>query len=196
MNTVLQNRFHTSRGFTLIELLVTMVLIGILLRIGVPSFISFQRNSELTSAANSLLASINAARTESMKRNMNAAVVPSGSNGWAGGWTVFVDVDGTGSFDASKDLVVSTQPALASYFSVSATGTAGEASPYIMFNASGYPVTTSASQAQMTLSIARSDLSDASQIDQTRRVKIVKTGRVRICKPASASDAACLAADN
>ncbi len=104
------------RGFTLIELMVTMALVAVLLRIGIPSFVSFQRNSELTSAANGLLASVNSARTEAMKRNMNAGLVPTTGSSWGGGWTAFVDIDGNGSFDAAKDLVVSTQPALASYF--------------------------------------------------------------------------------
>nr|WP_264080799.1 GspH/FimT family pseudopilin [Paracidovorax avenae] len=74
-----------ARGFTLIELMVTMVLVAVLLRIGIPSFVSFQRNSELTSAANGLLSSVNSARTEAMKRNMNAGVVPASGSSWAGG---------------------------------------------------------------------------------------------------------------
>lgn len=55
------------RGFTLIELMVTLAVVVVLLRVCVPGFVSMQRNSELTSAANGLLASINAARTEAMK---------------------------------------------------------------------------------------------------------------------------------
>lgn len=176
-----------ARGFTLIELMVTMVLVAVLLRIGIPSFVSFQRNSELTSAANGLLSSVNSARTEAMKRNMNAGVVPASGSSWAGGWTAFVDVDGDGSFDATKDLVLSTQPALASYFSVTGTGTATGSTPTIFFNSSGYVK----DFGNVTMEIARNDLSDAALLEQTRRVIIFKTGRVRVCKPTSATDAAC-----
>ncbi|ABM34100.1 GspH/FimT family pseudopilin [Paracidovorax citrulli] len=175
------------RGFTLIELMVTMALVAVLLRIGIPSFVSFQRNSELTSAANGLLASVNSARTEAMKRNMNAGLVPTTGSSWGGGWTAFVDIDGNGSFDAAKDLVVSTQPALASYFSVTGTGTATGDTPSITFNSSGYVK----DFGNVTLEIARNDLSDAALLEQTRRVVIFKTGRVRVCKPTSATDAAC-----
>lgn len=90
-----------TRGFTLIELMVTMALVAVLLRIGIPSFVSFQRNSELTSAANGLLSSINSARTEAMKRNMNAGVVPASGNSWAG--------DGLHSW-ISMAMVPSTRP--------------------------------------------------------------------------------------
>ncbi|MFD1836964.1 GspH/FimT family pseudopilin [Paracidovorax cattleyae] len=180
------------RGFTLIELMVVMVLVAVLLRIGIPSFVSFQRNSELTSAANGLLSSINSARTEAMKRNMNATVYPTDGRSWAAGWTVYVDVDGTGSFNAANDLVVSAQPALASYFSVSGTGTAAGTTPFVTFNSSGYVK----DFGNVTLEIARNDLSDAALLQQTRRVIISKTGRVRVCKPASATDATCSSGGN
>lgn len=183
-------------GFTLIELMVTLALVAILLRIGVPSFVSFQRNSELTSAANGLLASINTARTEAMKRNLRAAVVPTDGSSWAGGWTVYVDVDGTDGFNASNDLVIATQSALASYFSVSGNNTASGSSPYIMFNGSGYPVTNSAAPTSLSVAISRNDLADDALREQTRRVILSKTGRVRVCKPASASDNACSSASN
>nr|WP_264080753.1 GspH/FimT family pseudopilin [Paracidovorax avenae] len=98
-----------------------------------------------------------------------------------------MDVDGDGSFDATKDLVLSTQPALASYFSVTGTGTATGSTPTIFFNSSGYVK----DFGNVTMEIARNDLSDAALLEQTRRVIIFKTGRVRVCKPTSATDAAC-----
>ena len=48
-------------GFTLIELMVTIALAAVLMTIAAPSFVQYQRNSELTSLTNSLLAAINAA---------------------------------------------------------------------------------------------------------------------------------------
>ena len=81
-----------AAGFTLIELMVTIAIAAILLMIGVPSFVAFQRNSELTSATNSLVAAISAAKGEAMKRGQSAVVVPTPpSNSWKDGWTVFVD---------------------------------------------------------------------------------------------------------
>ncbi len=184
------------RGFTLIELMVTLAVVVVLLRVCVPGFVSMQRNSELTSAANGLLASINAARTEAMKRNLRAAVVPADGRSWAGGWVVYVDIDGSDGFQAAKDLVVSTQPALASYFSMSGNNTASGRSPYILFNGSGYPVTKDSAPTSLSVSITRNDLAGDPSREQTRRVVLSKTGRVRVCKPASSSDSDCSSASN
>ena len=173
-------------GFTLIELMVTIAIAAILLMVAAPSFVMMQRNSELTAAANALVAGINAARGEAMKRGLNAVVVPTDEASWRNGWTVFVDT-GTarnGTLDAS-DIVVQQQPALAGYFAVSASGTAAEAVPYMMFDASGYSKTKAGGFGPLTLSIARSDLSGASVGEETRRVIVARTGRARVCKPST-----------
>lgn len=175
-----------SGGFTLIELMVTIAIAAILLMVGVPSFVTMQRNSELTSAANALLAGINAARGEAMKRGVNAVVVPTDAANWRNGWTVFVDTSTArnGTLDPS-DIVVQQQPALASYFTVTGSGTAGESVPYMMFDPSGYSKTKTAGFGALTLSIARNDLSGANQAEQTRRVIVARTGRPRACKPST-----------
>ena len=51
-------------GFTLIELMVTLAIAAVLMMVAAPSFVGFQRNSEMTSVTNSLLAAANAARAE------------------------------------------------------------------------------------------------------------------------------------
>src|SRR5688500_7599105 len=53
---IVKRHLGRSEGFTLIELLTTIVLAAILLAVAAPNFMAFQRNSELTSAANSMLA--------------------------------------------------------------------------------------------------------------------------------------------
>ena len=182
-------------GFTLIELMVTLAIAAVLMMVGVPSFVAFQRNSELTSQTNSLLAALNAARTEAMKRNTNAYVIPGGSaNKWSDGWIVFVDTDRSGViYEAGKDFMVLTQVAMPTYFKSSGTGTANGTSPYVMYNSSGYPTTTAGAFGALTITLEREDLTGASLLEQTRRIKIAKTGRVRTCKPQSSTDAKCLA---
>jgi type IV fimbrial biogenesis protein FimT len=61
---------HTNRqhGFTLWELLMTLLVAGILLSIGVPNVMQFQRNSAMTAAANDLITAALVARTEAVKR--------------------------------------------------------------------------------------------------------------------------------
>jgi len=57
-------------GFTLWELLVTLLVAGVLLGVGVPNVIAFQRNSAMTSAANDVVTAILMARTEAVKRQV------------------------------------------------------------------------------------------------------------------------------
>ena len=187
----------SGSGFTLIELMITLAIAAVLLVVGVPSFIDFQRNSELTSQTNSLVAALNAAKTEAMKRNTNAYVVPGGSsNLWTDGWIVFADTDRTGlTFEADKDFNVLTQPAIPSYFTITATGTANETAPYVRFNSSGYPRNASGFGA-VTLNVQRNDLTGAALLQQTRRIKIASTGRVRTCKPETSTDAKCTSGDD
>jgi type IV fimbrial biogenesis protein FimT len=171
-------------GFTLIELMVTIAIAAILLLIAAPSFVAFQRNSELTSVANSFIAAVNTTRGEAMKVGRNAMAVPVDNN-WSKGWTVFVDNNGDGLLTAGTDRIVLQQDALASYFTASGSGTAGLTPPYVLFDASGYAKTKTAGFGALTLTIARNDLSGADQTAQTRRVVIAKTGRARVCRPAT-----------
>jgi len=191
--TFIHGRQRTgTAGFTLIELLVTLAIAAILLVIGVPSFTSFQRNSELTAATNAFVAAVNAARGEAMKRGMNAMVVPTDGTSWNNGWTVFVDQNRNFTFDDGTDVTVLKQAALPSYFSVSGSGTAASSAPYILFDASRYAKTRTTGFGALTLSIARNDSNNATLIaQQTRRIIIAMTGRPRSCQPNM--DATCIA---
>lgn len=182
--------WRRSGGFTLIELMVTISIAAVLLAVGVPSFVAFQRNSELSGAANSLLSAINAVRGEAMKENTNSFIVPN-SGAWENGWTLFVDNDLDNTKSAGDRVIATYNTPLPSYFEVVGNGTAFESTPYISFNGSGYPRATGSTLADQTLTIQRKDISGTQQLEQTRRIKVSKTGRVRVCKPLSSSDADC-----
>jgi type IV fimbrial biogenesis protein FimT len=80
-----------SRGFTLIELLIVVVVMGVLLAIGIPSFTDFIRTQRVKTASFELFASLVFARSEAITRNTAVTVSPSGGN-WANGWSVtYVD---------------------------------------------------------------------------------------------------------
>jgi type IV fimbrial biogenesis protein FimT len=162
------------RGFTLIELMVTLALAAVLMMVAVPSFVTFQRNSELTSVANNLVGAMNTARTEAMKRNMNVYVAPISGTDWDTGWQVFIDVDRDGAF-STGDIIVTTYPALPNYIDATSTSTPAA------FNGSGYSFIGN-NLSNLTINIARNDTTAAELLDQTRRVKVATTGRVRSCK--------------
>jgi len=189
-----------SKGFTLIELMVTLAIAAMLLVVAVPSMVTFKRNAELTSATNTLLSAINAARGEAMKRGMNAMVVPT-DNGtdWNKGWVVFVDNSTTYSqaYESADDITVLTQGAMPSYLTVTGNGTAGYTPSFIKFDASGYSKDKmNAFPGNLTLNLVRNDATGSDVSKQTRRIIISATGRARTCMPASANDSTCLAASS
>jgi len=180
------------RGFTLIELMVTLAIAAVLMLVAIPSMTAYKRNAELTSATNTLLSAINSARGEAMKRGMNAMVVPTGNGlSWNTGWVVFVDKDRTQVYDAAADQTVLSQGSLPSYFNITGNGTANTSAPYIMFDASGYSKTKSGGFGALSFTLTRTDLSGAQLLDQTRRIVVASTGRVRTCRPSL--DATCTA---
>ena len=182
-----------EKGFTLIELMVTLALAAILMTVAVPSFTAYQRNSELTSFANNLLASVNAAKGEAMKRGMNAMMVPAVGTTWDGGWVVFVDVNRNDTYDASTDITIFTSEAVPAYLTITGNGTTAETAPYVKYDASGYSKTKTGGFGASTLEMKRNDATGTAQLSQTRLLKIASTGRARICTPKSSSDANCLA---
>jgi type IV fimbrial biogenesis protein FimT len=176
-----------SRGFTLIELLVTVALVAILLAVAAPSFTAFQRNAELTSFVNSLVAGINSARGEAMKRGRYAMVVPTNATNWSSGWIVFVDVDRSQAYEAANDILILSREAPPSYLTITANGSASDSSPYMMFDASGYSKTKAGGFGALTFSVTRNDVDSSLADSETRRVIISSTGRVRTCKPSTDS---------
>ena len=190
-----------GRGFTLIELMVTVALAALLALVAAPNLSAFKRNAELTSVTNSLVAALSTARSEALKRNYNVFVTTQTGN-WQGGWVVFVDVNGNGVLDAATDIAISTQPALASYYDV--TGghlNSNNNQRYVMFNGSGFArqvgssanaFSTGTGGANTQVEITRADLADnQAKFDETRRIFVAITGRIRSCKPKNSSDPEC-----
>jgi type IV fimbrial biogenesis protein FimT len=73
------------RGFTLIELLVAITIIGLLLKVGAPSFTTFIRNSEIRSTAESINNGLRAARSEATRLNkpVSFTLAGGGNPSWA-----------------------------------------------------------------------------------------------------------------
>jgi type IV fimbrial biogenesis protein FimT len=75
----------SSSGFTILELMVALTIAALLLTVGMPSFTTFVRNSEIRSTAESISNGLRAARTEATRLNkpVSFTLVGGGNASWA-----------------------------------------------------------------------------------------------------------------
>jgi type IV fimbrial biogenesis protein FimT len=110
-----------EKGFTLVELMVTLAVITIVLTVGIPSFSSLAASNRATSEANALVAALNLARSESIKRGVQVSVCSAKNplpamNGcgdasdWTNGWLVFTDQATAGTVDGGDQVLRAFEP--------------------------------------------------------------------------------------
>jgi len=96
-----------SRGFTLVEMLAVITISAILVAVGLPAMQSMIRSSQISSTSNAMLASIDLARSEAIRRNATVSICRSldpenvapvcssaagngyAANDWSSGWITF-----------------------------------------------------------------------------------------------------------
>jgi len=74
-----------AHGFTILELMVALTIAALLLTVGLPSFTTFLRNSEIRSTAESISNGLRVARTEATRLNkpVSFTLVGGSDPGWA-----------------------------------------------------------------------------------------------------------------
>ena len=109
-----------KQAFTLIEVLVTVVIVGVMAGIGLPSFNQTIKNSRLATNANGLITSLNLARSEAIKRNVRVYIERKGdsSQNWDSGWNVFIEGDNNQTYDAGTDELLKTFPPLSNNYTL------------------------------------------------------------------------------
>ena len=168
-------RGRRVKGFTLVELLVTIVIGVLLMVVAVPSFVTFQRNAQLSDAVSNFIAAINVARANAMKQGVDAYLVPKSGTDWKTGWTVYADTNCNQSYDAGTDPIILSFEALASSVSIGTT-TSSLTSGYVRFNGSGYPRLKNNGFGGGTIVMSNGTRSSSIIIDPAGRVRSCTTG--------------------
>jgi prepilin-type N-terminal cleavage/methylation domain-containing protein len=120
-----------SRGFTLVEVMVVITISVILVAMALPSFRTMIRSNEISSATNTLVAGLDLARSEAIRRNTvvtmcrsvdaatpnpNCSNAVSGNfanNDWAVGWVVFAKAPGNAvntAIEAGDEIILRQAP--------------------------------------------------------------------------------------
>jgi len=188
------NARSRRRGFTLIELIFTLALFGILFGLGLPSLMTWVRNTKVRTVAEALQNGLRVAQADAVRRNrqvvfsLTNAQPGLGVTATAGGrnWSIqyvplLMDapeapepyVQGGSLADVASTVQITSTPAISA----------------LCFNSSGRlvagtPVSTSVPGAVCTAAATQFDVSLPSGSDRPLRVTVDLSGRVRMCDPA------------
>lgn len=176
------------------ELLITLVIIGVLLTVGVPSLKSFMQGSQLVASTNELHSALHFARSESVRANANVTICSSDdgvacsdSANWRDGWIAFMDYTGAGASTGAGctaagavggDCLIRVNDGFTDkQLSVSGTDSNAAAITEFTFNARGLTTVGGISQSG-TFSVCSFD--DSDNVVGSRAVVLSLSGRARV----------------
>lgn len=96
-------------GFTILELMTVVAIAGVLLVVAIPSYQNMIKNNCMTTGVNSLVTSLQQARSEAVKRHttvtLTAGNATDNTNEWGTGWNVTLkeDRNGNGTLETGED---------------------------------------------------------------------------------------------
>ena len=125
--------YTRTRGFTLTEMMITVVIVGVLLAIAVPSFRQMILLQSVKTASFDLFSALEFARSEAIKRSNVVSVKPDST--WSTGWKV---VDSTDvplrRWSASSAVSLSTTPSGLSAITFTKDGHLTTAAPQLQID--------------------------------------------------------------
>jgi type IV fimbrial biogenesis protein FimT len=83
-----------SRGFTLVELMISLAILGFLLVLGIPNYMTWLADSEISNAAESIAGGLRYAQAQAVNQNQPVRFVLDPTTA-TGGWVVQLDGAGT-----------------------------------------------------------------------------------------------------
>jgi type IV fimbrial biogenesis protein FimT len=167
-----------AHGFTLVELIVTIALVALVLVMGLPAFMNMMTNLRVRTVADSVLAGVQVARTEALKRNRNLAFRLDAATG--GAWTV-------GEVDAANVIVTTLQSRSAGDGGTSSVSMTPIGTTQVVFSNLGRRVLpTPAAVDIMAIDVTNPTVGTC-ELDGGRvrclRVTVAIGGEVRLCDP-------------
>jgi len=134
----MSNKFFQN-GFTLVELLITLIIVGVIVSIAIPSFQSTIASNSVSFSRDEFFTVLNYARSEAIKSGSSVTICKSSNTSscdnsllWNDGWLVFTDSNQDGNVDPD-DRILRSLSALEGAVSMSHGGGADR----ITFNSRG-----------------------------------------------------------
>lgn len=158
-------------GITLIEILVAIVVLGLLMAVGIPSFKMWIQNTQIRTATDALLNGVQVAKNEAIRRNVSVQMKIEGNTGWR--VNLKSDPDGAplqsrSTDESSYNALAVTQPGGADTITFTALGRVDTS------NADGSPIITQIDVDNPTMDPVES---------RELRIVIVPGGAIRMCDP-------------
>jgi type IV fimbrial biogenesis protein FimT len=179
-----------TRGFTLLELVVAVTIAGMLLMLGMPSFTTFLRNSEVRSTAESISNGLRAARSEAtrLNRQVSFTLAPGTDASWA--INIFNPVAGTliqpplqqySRFEVGKSAQVTRLPSAAVSVTFNGLGRIISPSPIATPNLQQIDVNSIVNGEARTLRIYADDVHGIRMCDPDPALKVLTPPDARAC---------------
>lgn len=169
-----------EKGISLIEFVIAVAILALLVALGMPSFTAMIQNSQIRTAAESILAGLQTTRNEAVRQNTNAEFVLTSAGVTGGtGWTSRIvrnntTVQSAPDGEGSGNVILATSPNGSASVTFNGFGRL-PAAPAI--NADGTPCLT-----QVDVDVAPGSLPAGS--NRPLRVTISSGGEIRMCDPA------------
>lgn len=180
------------RGFTLIEAMVTLALLGLLLMLGLPDMMLWLQNSQVRTAADSILNGLQLARTEAVRRNTKVrfqltSTAAAGLSDWSvnassdGGTTYTVAIQNRSSAEGSTSARVGVGTVVQPPAYTVALGTGAGLPASVIFNSVGRAETEPGVTRIIRVDVNNPTLATA---DARRLVLVISPGgQIRMCDP-------------
>lgn len=174
---------QVSRGFTLIELIITIALVAVILGLGVPSLTGMLRDNAIVAITNELVADLQFARSEAIKRNQPVSICRANTAQtacvadalWENGWLVFPEsVTVNGQLDAGETIIRTHNGVTEGGATIRVPSTAVNLAGAVVFQTDGVPMNGAGASLRGNLRIC-----DGGDLGSARAVAISRSGNVR-----------------